>query len=233
MPSKVAQASVSLFHQQREAMARCIRAMLTEEGLDTAEVLEWIEQEAVEYVDDLAHSFRSAKHVQEEAPHLLEAWLAAAGRKTEAWRKRTDYADAVKHLREASLAIAADCKKLAPPAKTLRGGPVAGRPRPKALAKARARDEQSRREAARAAVALSLEWAPQAGLARGLKRDDPLLDLVREVHEARVAEFEPKGVWAAMRNWKSWGEYQTKFHERDEEAAKVILLSAYLSRCIS
>ena len=47
------------------------------------------------------------------------------------------------------------------------------------------------------------------------------------------AEFEPKGVWAAMRNWKSWGEYQTKFHERDEEAAKVILLSAYLSRCIS
>ena len=41
------------------------------------------------------------------------------------------------------------------------------------------------------------------------------------------AEFEPKGVWAAMRNWKSWGEYQTKFHERDKEAAKVILLSAF------
>ncbi len=210
-------------------MVRRVKEFLAAEGLDTPEVIEWVEAEEVEYIDDLAHCFRSAAHVQEEAPALLDAWLAAAARRTEAWRRTTDYAKAVRQLREASAAIVEDHTRGVLKAQERSPGLLRGRPRPKAVAKAKTKDEASRKAAARAAVELSLSWAPQAGLARGLRLDDPLIQLVKEVHEARIAAFEPRGVWAAIRNWRAWKEYQAKFPRKETTVELIILLSAYLA----
>ncbi len=82
-----------------------IRVFLRDEGLDDEQVLEWVQEEGVEFIDDLAHAFRSAAHIADEAPFMLEAWLAAAQRKTEAWRRGTDVAQARRALAEASNAI--------------------------------------------------------------------------------------------------------------------------------
>ncbi len=79
-----------------------------------------------------------------------------------------------------------------------------GKPKPKAIAKAAAVDAKARSQAAKAAVELSLSWAPRAGLAQGLQLSDPMIPLVREVHEERVGAFEPKGVWAAINQFRAW-----------------------------
>jgi len=34
-----------------------------------------------------------------------------------------------------------------------------------------------------------------------LSPDDELINIVREVHEERIASFESKGVWAAINEW--------------------------------
>ena len=64
------------------AADRQILTFLQDQGLTTPEVLEWVKEEGIEYIDDLAHAFRSADHIAEEAPFMLESWLAAAQRKT-------------------------------------------------------------------------------------------------------------------------------------------------------
>ena len=74
------------------AAARPVLPILQELGLATNQVQEWMKAEGVEYIDDLARAFRSYEHVMEEADFLLEAWLAAVSRKTEAWKRRTDFA---------------------------------------------------------------------------------------------------------------------------------------------
>ena len=84
---------------------RQIQVFLRDEGLDNEQVLEWVQEEGVEFIDDLAHAFRSAAHIADEAPFMLEAWLAVAQRKTEAWRRGTDVAQARCALAEASNAI--------------------------------------------------------------------------------------------------------------------------------
>ena len=87
------------------AEGRQIRVLLRDEGLDNEQVLEWVQEEGVEFIDDLAHAFRSAAHIADEAPFMLEAWLPAAQRKTEARRRGTDVAQARRALAEASNAI--------------------------------------------------------------------------------------------------------------------------------
>ncbi len=85
---------------------RQIQVCLRNEGLDNEQVtLEWVQEEGVEFIDDLAHAFRSAADIADEAPFMLEAWLAVAQRKTEAWRRGTDVAQARCALAEASNAI--------------------------------------------------------------------------------------------------------------------------------
>ena len=85
---------------------RQIQVFLRNEGLDNEQVtLEWVQEEGVEFIDDLAHAFRSAAHIADEAPFMLEAWLPAAQRKTEARRRGTDVAQARRALAEASNAI--------------------------------------------------------------------------------------------------------------------------------
>ena len=79
--------------------------LLEDNGLDAPQVVQWLEEEGVEYIDDLAHCFRSAKHVMDDCPFMLEAWLKAASRKTDAWRRTTDYAQAMRALQGASTAI--------------------------------------------------------------------------------------------------------------------------------
>ncbi len=203
---------------------------LREHGLDTEEVLSWIAQEELEYVDDLAHAFRSAEHIREEAPYMLEPWMAAALRKTEAWRRTTDFAEVQKQLKAASDAIGATCVGKKTPKVCSAGSRKAGcRPRPKPIAKAAAVDAQKRGAAARAAVELSITWAPRAGLAKGLAKDDPLLRMIREVHVERLAAFEPKGVWTALNNWKCWEEYHVKYATRHIEAETAILLAAFIT----
>ncbi len=193
------------------AAVRQIEDFLESQGLATDEVLAWIQQEEIEYIDDLAHAFRSTKHIRDEAQFMLEAWMTAARRKTEAWRRSTDFAEAQRALSEALRAISATCQaKLGPRGRGQPKGRLSGKPRPKPVAKAALLDAKQRRGSAVAAVDLSLSWAPEAGLAQGLSRDDPLLRMVREVHEERLSLFEPKVVWAALNNWTEWEEYLKK-----------------------
>ena len=178
--------------------------LLEDCGLDTPQVAQWLEQEGVEYIDDLAHCFRSAKHVMEECPFMLEAWLKAASRKTDAWRRTTDYAQAMRALQGASTAISSACS--ATPGNGLqRKGPAkAVRPKAGAPINAVSKDAAARTRAAKEAVRLSLSWAPRAGLARGLEKDDPLLSIVEQVQVERLAKFEAKGVWLALKEWGAW-----------------------------
>ena len=87
------------------AAARPVLPILQELGLATNQVQEWMKAEGVEYIDDLAHAFRSYEHVMEEADFLLEAWLAAVSRKTEAWKRSTDFARLQQRLHASSQAI--------------------------------------------------------------------------------------------------------------------------------
>ena len=213
------------------AADRQIQVFLQEQGLASAEVLAWIQEEGVEFTDDLAHAFRSTSHIAEEAPFMLEPWLAAAQRKTEAWRRGTDVAQARRALAEASstirLAFQPDARRKAPARKPR--SKRTGKPKAKPLAKAASVDKQARQKAASAAVTLSLSWAPQAGIARGLTQDDELIHIVREVHEERIALFEPKGVWAAINEWTAWLEYRTKYATRNIRAEDEVLLAAHIA----
>ena len=89
------------------AAARPVIPFLKSLGLARADVLKWIKKEEVEHIDGLAHSFRSAQQVLDEAPIMLEAWLAASGRKTEAWRASSDVVAARAQLRAAGQEISA------------------------------------------------------------------------------------------------------------------------------
>ena len=165
------------------AAAREIIPFLEKVGLATAEVKEWLTREEVQFVDDLAHSFKSAAQVNAEAPFMLEAWMAASGSKTEAWKKESDIAMARRQLREAGLAIRAMVGSTAGPRSGFKGSrKPTGKPRPKPLAKARTVDKRARSMAAKAIVDLSITWAPRSGVGQGLARDDPLMEVVREVH---------------------------------------------------
>ena len=173
------------------AAAREIVPFLEKLGLATEEVQEWLSREEVEFVDDLAHSFRSAERVNAEASFMLEAWMAASGSKIEAWKRESDITAARKQLREAGLAIQAVAAVTMGPRSGFKGTrKLTGKPRPKPLAKAKTVDKKARVAAAKAAVDLSLTWAPRSGIGLGLPHDDPII----------------KGMWAALNNWKNWTE---------------------------
>ncbi len=81
-----------------------------------------------------------------------------------------------------------------------------GRPRPREVGDTRVADADERAKAARAAVALSAQRAPAAGLCRGLSREDPLFARLAELKVDKMALFESKSVWAALRVWDDWRE---------------------------
>ena len=67
-----------------------------------------------------------------------------------------------------------------------------------------------------------------AGLAQGLKQDDPLLDVVRDVHTHKLSLFEAKGVWGAINNWKAWDEHLSQYPRAKEPAARRVLLASFI-----
>ena len=212
------------------AAARPVLPILQELGLATNQVQEWMKAEGVEHIDGLAHAFRFYEHVMEEADFLLEAWLAAVSRKTEAWKRSTDFARLQQRLHASSQAIgSAHVRVPGPKRGALRPLRKFGKPKPKAIAKAAAVDAKARSQAAKAAVELSLSWAPRAGLAQGLQLSDPMIPLVREVHEERVGAFEPKGVWAAINQFRAWRAFRESKSTRDLHAELVVLLSVFIA----
>ena len=213
----------------RAMAARQIHHFLKDHGLDHEQVLQWVEDEEIEFIDDLAHAFKSSAHVMSEAPYIAEAWVAAAQRKTEAWQRTTDVKRFHEELLAAGKALVASVHAKSEGRGTkLIGRRSSGKPRPKPLAKAASVDKSARKKAAEAVVLMSLEWAPSAGVARGLTLADPLIPLVKEVHIERMALFEPKGLWASVKEWREWEEYIKRRATRGVAAEQEVLLTAYI-----
>ena len=57
---------------------------------------------------------------------------------------------------------------------------------------------------------------------------DPLIPLVKEVHIERMALFEPKGLWASVKEWREWEEYIKRRATRGVAAEQEVLLTAYI-----
>ena len=208
----------------RRPATQVLRAL----GLLTAEVQQWLSDEEVVTLDDLAMSFTSAQRVMDEAPFMTEAWAAAAARQSEAWRGKAGLKVLLQGLREAGRAIAGRAPAGAKSSVKSKLPRRTGKPRAKPVVKAKAVDKATRTKAAVAAVELSLSWAPSAGLAQGLKQDDPLLDVVRDVHTHKLSLFEAKGVWGAINNWKAWDEHLSQYPRAKEPAARRVLLASFI-----
>ena len=203
---------------------------LEDSGLDTPQVAQYIKEEGVEFIDDLAHCFRPSKHVIAEAPFMLEAWLKAASRKTEAWKRTTDYAQALRELKGSSSAIRNACLPLARGSGARREiSTKAVRPKPGGTVDSLNKDTVSRNVAAREAIKLSLSWAPRAGVARGLEKDDPLVEMVEQVNVERIAKFEARGVWLALKEWGAWTSFFQKHARGEGEVEAIVLASAFIS----
>ena len=96
------------------------------------------------------------------------------------------------------------------------------------MVKAKDLDKKARIKPAKAAVQLSLTWAPVAGLAQGLLPDDPLMPMVREVRLGRLSLFEPTGVWEAINNWRAWEAYLANHPTNDAPAAHRVMLAGFV-----
>ncbi len=205
--------------------------LLQEAGLASDEVVRWLQAELVETADDLAHCFRSAEAVRTQAPHMVDAWLLASRYQTEAWRGIAGVIQLVRETRQAAMFIAEAVRPTVAPKRqrhAARQRRATGKPRVQPLAMSRAKDQVARTKAAAAATVLSLRWAPQAGIAQGLEPGDPLLAMVREVYEARLSLFEPKGLWAVINNWNAWADHHAKYAKTDSTPEARILLDTYI-----
>ena len=194
---------VLLAPPRARARTACARAMagrraavevLEPLGLLTEEVWDWLIEEEVVTLDDLAFSYRSVEQARQEVPFLFDVWAAAAARQSEAWRGKTGIRALQLQFQKAGRAIAETVARSVKSQAQTKAATRTGKPLPKAVVKSKELDKTTRTEAAKAAVQLSLSWAPAAGVAQGLVPDDPLIPTVREVHLERLSLFEPKGV---------------------------------------
>ncbi len=150
-------------------MAAAALPALRKAGVLTAEVEGGLHKEEVGTLNDLAACFMSLKHSQHEAPYMLEAWSCARGKKTEVWRGAAELREQLREIEHASRAIAADAPARYQPASAKQKAKKArvvkrtGRPRPQPVQSALMKDDATRKKAAKAAVELSLQWAPSAG----------------------------------------------------------------------
>ncbi len=208
---------------------------LRKAGLLTEEVEGRLRKEEVGTLNDLAACFMSLKRIQDEAPYMLEAWSYARGQKTDVWRGAAELREHLRKIEHASHAIAADVPARCQPAsakekaKKARAVRRTGKPRPQPVQSALMKDDTTRKKAAKAAVELSLQCAPSAGVAKGLQPSDPLIPLVRNAHEERIANFEAKGVWGALNQWKKWEAHLSEHSKHGSDAEQRILLASFIT----
>ena len=213
-------------------MAAAALPALRKAGVLAAEVECWLRKEEVGTLNGLAACFMSLKHIQDEAPYMLEAWSCARGQKPEVWRGAAELREHLRKLEQASRAIAEDAPARYQPASAKQKANKAravkrtGKPRPQPVQSVLMKDDATRKKAAKAAVELSLQWAPAAGVAKGLQPSDPLIPMVRNVHEGRIANFEAKGVWGALNQWKKWEAHMAEHSKHGSEGEQRILLAS-------
>ena len=68
----------------------------------------------------------------------------------------------------------------------------------------RATDHRSRCKAAIAIAALSVSWAPNAGIAKGFSPKSREALEIAGIKQAEWTEYEPKRLWRARSAWTSW-----------------------------
>ena len=71
----------------------------------------------------------------------------------------------------------------------------------------RTTDDRSRRKAATAIAALSVSWAPGAGIAKGFRPSSREATEIASIKQGEWAEYEPKRLWQARNAWTSWTRY--------------------------
>ena len=202
-----------------------LRQQLREQGLDSPQVLRWLRDEDVETREDLVATFRSAPKVLEVAPCMAEAWAWAVRTGDSPFLANEEARQLLRRLREASRAVVRPIAEAIARTRRLR----AKRPRPKAKARPEKDiDQEGREAAAREAVRRSLLWRPQTGVARGLLADDPLLGPIRAIYERRIAKFEARGVWAALKVLDSWTAYRQEYMGSGSELETVVALTNFV-----
>ncbi len=89
-------------------------------------------------------------------------------------------------------------------------------------------DNVRRAEAAGEAVRRSLSWRPQTGIAKGLSATDPLIPELRSIYERRIAKFEARGVWAALKVLDAWVKCRSEHRAVGTEQAEEVIITRFV-----
>ena len=68
-------------------------------------------------------------------------------------------------------------------------------------------DQQARHTAATAIAALSVSWAPGAGIARGFPPTSREAIEIAHIKQEEWVEYEPRRLWQAKNAWTSWAKF--------------------------
>jgi hypothetical protein len=201
-----------------------LSTLLQNSGLYTSDVQDWLTSNCCQTADDLAYAFEGTEQLMRIAPFMAEAWCLAA-------QHKSDDIDLTRRVRAVRYELLRAEQRCAPP-------PM---PRPRkvktrtfqrkneGVKDERAADKDRRRQAAEQAVQLSLSWAPERGVAKGIERTSPLILAVRAAQVKKLSLFEPKGVLLAVRDCQLFEAWLAEQLPRGvSKQARQVLLDTYI-----